>query len=562
MISNGGCDPFHYLKGNGALGYKPSPPYMHGLGYDYNLMDGMGIRGSMSMGNPMFKKRKDDIHHDYDTEEHLFDMENPPIILGNKLSYYKESNFQTGFNENDVNNVVNTNDEFLNKLNELEEKGETKKAYDICINELADLEDIKRFVKKYDDNYIDNPKYKYANQLEKYFTKRAEDLAYEYGKSHEDIETEVLEDTSNKTQNVPNKYKEVKDITSTLIKDPVKHKLHEETGNVYEDVLKLRPKALSSVDGDKSKPVNSKEIKGYSNEFQKFLRQYFNNLPEDDKAKFKDSAGRNSFSEFLKSEDGLLQYFPVDILKKNTIWEIKTHSDNKQKYQPYAVSKIKGYYGLGNPIYNIVYSKKNGRERLDNITFTYTDPTGKMKTINTLPKNDKGYNYFTNFNTEYGLAYYNALNDEDFTKEKIYDPTYLQGENYIPKMMDDFYKKDLNNKSIVVDQDNNNITPEKLGKYLTKHQLDENQIKKLLNRNFGNMYKAKYAASEAVDINKNSSQATLRNKDTGLQDIEVIDGKKHFRILKKKFDILPQRLQEKYVKRITQKQQEKIGKKY
>ena len=45
MISNGGCDPFHYLKGRGGLGYKPSPPFMHGLGYDYNFIDGMGIKG-------------------------------------------------------------------------------------------------------------------------------------------------------------------------------------------------------------------------------------------------------------------------------------------------------------------------------------------------------------------------------------------------------------------------------------------------------------------------------------------------------------------------------------
>ena len=45
MISNGGCDPFHYLKGRGGLGYKPSPPYMHGLGYDYNLIDGGGFKG-------------------------------------------------------------------------------------------------------------------------------------------------------------------------------------------------------------------------------------------------------------------------------------------------------------------------------------------------------------------------------------------------------------------------------------------------------------------------------------------------------------------------------------
>ena len=44
MINNGGCDPFHYLKGRGGLGYKPSPPFMHGLGYDYNLIDGGGFK--------------------------------------------------------------------------------------------------------------------------------------------------------------------------------------------------------------------------------------------------------------------------------------------------------------------------------------------------------------------------------------------------------------------------------------------------------------------------------------------------------------------------------------
>jgi flagellar motor protein MotB len=59
MISNGGCDPFHYLKGNGALGYKPSPPYMHGLGYDYNLMDGSGLRGGTLKGYDKFKNKID-----------------------------------------------------------------------------------------------------------------------------------------------------------------------------------------------------------------------------------------------------------------------------------------------------------------------------------------------------------------------------------------------------------------------------------------------------------------------------------------------------------------------
>jgi len=43
MISNGGSDPFHYIKGNGGLGYKPSPPFMHGLGYSHDWIDGSGF---------------------------------------------------------------------------------------------------------------------------------------------------------------------------------------------------------------------------------------------------------------------------------------------------------------------------------------------------------------------------------------------------------------------------------------------------------------------------------------------------------------------------------------
>ena len=43
MISNGGCDPFHYLKGNGALGYKPHEPYIHGVGRSYEMVSGRGF---------------------------------------------------------------------------------------------------------------------------------------------------------------------------------------------------------------------------------------------------------------------------------------------------------------------------------------------------------------------------------------------------------------------------------------------------------------------------------------------------------------------------------------
>lgn len=44
MISNGGCDPYHYIRGTGGLGYKPSPPFMHGLGYSHEWIDGSGFK--------------------------------------------------------------------------------------------------------------------------------------------------------------------------------------------------------------------------------------------------------------------------------------------------------------------------------------------------------------------------------------------------------------------------------------------------------------------------------------------------------------------------------------
>ena len=62
MISNGGSDPFHYLKGQGGLGYKPSPPYMHGLGYDYNLIDGGGFNSYKNKFNTSHDLPKDESH--------------------------------------------------------------------------------------------------------------------------------------------------------------------------------------------------------------------------------------------------------------------------------------------------------------------------------------------------------------------------------------------------------------------------------------------------------------------------------------------------------------------
>ena len=84
MISNGGCDPFHYIKGNGGLGYKPSAHFMHGLGYSHDWMDGSGF---------ISYKNKFNTSHDFPKDQsHTLDEIS-------KLSGYSKKGLQTIYNK-------------------------------------------------------------------------------------------------------------------------------------------------------------------------------------------------------------------------------------------------------------------------------------------------------------------------------------------------------------------------------------------------------------------------------------------------------------------------------
>jgi hypothetical protein len=76
MIDNGGCDPFHYLKGNGALGYKPHEPYIHGVGYGFNS----------------YKNK-------FNTKYHFPKDESHTLIELSKLSGYDKDGLQTIYNK-------------------------------------------------------------------------------------------------------------------------------------------------------------------------------------------------------------------------------------------------------------------------------------------------------------------------------------------------------------------------------------------------------------------------------------------------------------------------------
>jgi hypothetical protein len=549
MINNGGGDPFHYLKGKGGLGYKPSPPFMHGLGYDYNLMDGMGIKGGMSMENPQFRKERD-TNYDYNKEEYDKDedLDEPPILLGDNIKYDEDGN------------VINTNVERLSKIENMINKGEYDDAYERIIFELTDLFDIQNYIKKHVNNPIDNERYKYSQQLENKLQKLAEKIP--------DFEEEgLLDDIQKMKQESENKYALVKNETEKFIEHQTANltpkeknqKIAEEAGNVNEEYVEKRRRFLSSIDGDKSTPHNSKSLLAYDVKFRKILDKIYNELSEDEKDEYKDEKGRSKYV-FLRNK--FLKYFPIDFIKNKTLWELKSHSDNKEKYQPYSTNKIEGYYGIGNPIYNIVYTTKNGERRVENITFTYKLPDGTFKTINTLPHRKTGYNYLTSFNTEFGNTYYNALGDEDFEKTKIPLREEYKNKQYIEVLKDDFKNGFLDDKIITHNKDNNVMSKKiSVREYFDNNNLTKKEKMKTLINNFDKRYRVQYSSNNAYHLNKEEKEPYKGRLNKEIT-YEGQSRKPNYKIDKGLMKIIPLRLQNKYLSDLTLKQKEKIKKQY
>jgi len=76
MIDNGGCNPFHYMIGNGGLGYKPHEPYIHGIGTGFNS----------------YKNK-------FNTKYHFPKDQSHTLIELSKLSGYDKDGLQTIYNK-------------------------------------------------------------------------------------------------------------------------------------------------------------------------------------------------------------------------------------------------------------------------------------------------------------------------------------------------------------------------------------------------------------------------------------------------------------------------------
>jgi len=185
-------------------------------------------------------------------------------------------------------------------------------------------------------------------------------------------------------------------------------------GDLTEEYVELDPKIkiLKTLDHDKSVPLNSKNSDAYNEEYVMLLLSQNNN-------------------DFDKVQD-ILSHFPIDIIKNNTIWEIKSfkelsNPDTKRSHEM-SVSKIAGYGDYSFRYINTGTEEKP-KYKLDNIYYKvkeYNPASHSMRTkyIPTLPIKTNGYDYYWLMNNKDRIAYTNPLANKRFQ----YIPATKKGE--------------------------------------------------------------------------------------------------------------------------------------
>jgi len=370
MINNGGCDPFHYIKGNGGLGYKPNAHYMHGLGYDYyNNIDGSGFSrmiGGMARKDIMTGKLTDEQLEAY----------NEKVPEDQRIT-----EFDKFIDEVDKDKTVSNKDKF--------------KYFN---NQLGDLERLKIDDPLREDEYQD-----VINKIE-------EKLEKSKYKNFVKKEYPLLIGRHGEENYLFNQHhKEAEDKTS----DPLK--VHFMRGNISEkDIIDFDEETgiLRNLDKDKSETYDSKDLDAYNDDFIKAIvapygitwsgHKYVN------KNKLMDNDKKHLIEYFLSN-------FPIDGIKGNTIWELKSYSDllgtNEQK-QRLNETKIKGTVE-----FPIRYMKdKNGEIKLKNIYYRNNN-TGKL--VEAFKDKKNGYNYLWMFSNKDKIGYVNPLSNKNFHVERL-----------------------------------------------------------------------------------------------------------------------------------------------
>jgi hypothetical protein len=360
MYISDGHNPFRYgLYGRGGLGYKPLP---------YNMIGGMAYR------NP------DKPSELYDEHILRFKEEYPELHI-DTLNQYLDA-------------VINSD-----KIDEERKINELNK-------QLSDLE----FEKEQNDT---KGKYK-DKELEKNINESLE-IINNYFQQDENRELKALENSyfqpkTNEFYERNDEEAEKENPSKTIIgktdKDTERGDKFEKDAFVYEEDTHL----LYNIDKDKSTAYNSKELEPYTDEFIKYclkkigINKDLKDLSDTDKDKLIDK---------------ILQFIPVDIVKDNTIWELKSYGKNltneykfgKQSLSITKMDKSVVYNPkINKPYFNVIFKYNKGGDewRVKNL---YTDEGIPLL-------KNSNFKYYWMFNNPDGIGYYNPLKNKNFEPEK------------------------------------------------------------------------------------------------------------------------------------------------
>ena len=229
-----------------------------------------------------------------------------------------------------------------------------------------------------------------------------------------------------------------------------------ERGDIVEDELDKNRYFLELIDEDKTPSYNTKDLDGYNPDFVKEMTRIITGDMTNDLDTLPDNI-KNHFVNEMKDE--FLKFVPVDIIKGNTIWEIKSFNIDiyKKGNQPMKYSKLDGYSGTfyrplpdnehikGKYSYSFDYDKN--ANKIKNIYFNFDGKVKKfdktLKKINfnvpVLKPNTNDYNYYWAFDNEKSFGYINPVKYMNAIKSKSYigddDKKYYEVDNKLIKKL-------------------------------------------------------------------------------------------------------------------------------
>jgi len=426
------------IKGNGGLGYKPY--YMHGGGYLSDIDNKIKELEPVVKSTGKYKKELSELFRiKYGTIKRMkggmafVDINNPDEITDEHLKQYGLNNY-----EEYLKVIMNANsDEKLKTIKLLEQ--------------LKDLEQIKE-----DNDRRDNDKNDTIDKLVDDY----KDIISGY--LDKDISNKILKSKKFK-EKIPDDntlYRE----NETLAKNTNVKNINQERGEIFEDDVTnydIDTGILKNLDNDPSTSYNSKDYDQYNPEFiNKIIEKY----DIKDNGKYK-TINNLTNDEKILIEEKILTYIPIDIIKDNTIWELKSFSKDiyNKKQNIKGNHQVNAFQVMGNSKMNNsrLYDKQNKKIDYD-INFRYIKDGNNWKVKNLYTNIDgkeipilkkDNYDYYWMWSNPDNIGYYNPLKNKKFTPIKVKKNNYKFGWD------DETDPDDLKKIDIVIPNSEINIYP-------------------------------------------------------------------------------------------------------